>query len=84
MTTLRSSIPATPALVSSDATRDAFADRAMWRTQLCKRRLEPLPRGADAAFDTLVGQIACRLPRTGALLRRADAVLKLDARRARR
>ncbi len=52
--------------------------REHWRSHLQHRRLKELPRGADAAYDAVVGWFACRMPRTGRLLRRADRVCALE------
>lgn len=56
-----------------------IATRERWRSHLQHRRLKPLPRGADAAYDAIVGYFACRIPRTNRLLRRADRVCALEA-----
>ena len=55
-----------------------IATRERWRSHLQHRRLKPLPRGADAAYDAIVGFFACRIPRTHRLLKRADRVCSLE------
>ncbi len=55
-----------------------FASAQAWRASLSHQPLKPPPTGADAAWDTVMSHILCRVPRRRRVLRRARQVVALE------